>query len=492
MSVVNAVKRFFTGKPVFPKPSVAVEIGADWIKIAQASSGFRSGKISRLGCQAVTGKDGAESALRQLIAETGCETKDMILCLPRNQVAVRMLRVPATHPEEISKIVHLQAGRLTPYSSDEVVSAYDILGTDEHGYSTVLLAIARRRLISEKSALIAACGGRVGAVAAGTEGVCAQVRRIVGKDVGADVPTGVLNVDADFSELIVFYNGAPVFTKNVLIGSAALKKDVARWQGELINEIVTGVDEFKKDYASAPDVPELIFTGMAVPSSLAAALKEVCGICVTPAELGGPGGASGRKGDADISPASVVGCALSGDRLGVDLLPPEDHLMKVMTRRRGQLNVMGVLGLFIVTLLLALLVLGFYERHLRVESLKRQVGGIEPVAELVRERQRRVAIMGARLDAAGTPLHVLTELQRLTPDEIHLTSLKVDAKDTMSLRGQAVAMNNIFEYGKILENSKVFEGVDSSSSVGKNNQFAEFTITCRFQKPMTTFKTDKR
>lgn len=491
MSMVNAVKRFFTGKPVFPKPSVAVEIGSDWIKIAQGSSGLTGGTISRLGCQVVDGKDGAESALRQLIAETGCKTKDMTLCLPRNQVAVRMLRVPATHPEEISKIVHLQAGRLTPYSSDEVVSAYDILGTDDHGYSTILLAIARRRVISEKSALITKCGGTVGAVAAGTEGVCAQVKRIMGKEVGADVPTAVLNVDADFAELIVFYDGTPVFTKNVLIGSAVLKKDVARWQGELINEIVTGIDEFKKDYVSAPDVSELIFTGMDVPPSLASALKEVCGISIASLELSGPFPAK-RTAAENVSPAAVVGCALSGDRLGVDLLPPEDHLTKVMSRRRNQLNVMGVLGLFIVTLLLALLVVSFYERRLKVESLKEQVSKVEPVAELVQERQQRVGVMGARLDAAGTPLDVLTELQRLTPDEIHLTSLKVDAKGDMSLRGQAVAMNNIFEYGKILENSKVFEGVDSSSSSGKNNQFAEFTITCRFQKPMPNLKTDKR
>lgn len=491
MSMLDAVKRFCTGRPVFQSPAVSVEIGSEWIKVAQAGSGFGEGRISRLVCQPVKGDDGAESALRQILAETGVRTRNMTLVLPRNQVAVRMLRVPATQPEEISKIVHLQAGRLTPYSSDEVVSSYDVLKTDKDGYSTVLLAIARRRLISEKMALIATCGGTVDTVVAGSEGVFRQIDRLTEDDFGEDIPVAVLNVDSGYSELIIFYCGSPVFTKNVLIGSKALKENATRWQGELINEMVTGVDEFKKDYPSAPDVAKLIFSGMETPSSLATALNDVCGISIQPMDLNGPLSVS-PGGDNDVSTVAVVGWALSGDRQGVDLLPPEDQIAKVMSRRRNQLNIAGVLGLFIVTLMLALLMIGYYERSMKVDSLNEQIGAIKPVADLVGQRQQQVFTLASRLDAAGTPLELLAELQRITPDNIHLTSLKINAKNDVSLRGQAVTMSDIFDYGNILEKSRMLKSVDSNYSSGQDNRTAEFTITCRFQKPAHTTKRDER
>jgi Tfp pilus assembly protein PilN len=488
MSLADAAKRFVVGKPVTRKPTVAVEIGADWVKVAQCRFGLSGPSLAKFSAKPVVADDSLDGALSEALREARCSRKDLILCLPRNQVAVRILRVPADNPDEIAKIVHLQAGRLTPYSSDEVVSAYDVLGRDEDGYSTVMLAIARRRLISERRAAIERVGGTVGSVSAGTEGVCRHLATALGEQLKSTSPRAVLNVDSDFSELLVFANGKVAFSKSILIGSSSLLEDLARWQGELINEIVTGLDQFKKENEGAGSAEQMILLGIDEMPSLASALQEVCGMKTVVADpvAHTPGRKAAAQRERTVSPSAVIGCTLAPEGPGIDLMPPEDRLGKVMARRRNQLNQMGVLGLFIVTLLLAILVMSYYERRFTLGMIEERIGEVEGVAERTEEKVERINQIHARLSAAGDPANMLAELHRITPEEIHLTSLRVQARDEVSLRGRAFAMNNVFEYVKLLEESKLFEDVKAEyTKVTKLNrsQFAEFAINARCQLP---------
>lgn len=488
MGLAESVKRFATGKPVLRKPAVAVEIGTDWVKVAESKFSLGGVRLAKLHARRIPPDGNAADILAQVFAASRCRPHGVTVCLPRNQVAVRMLRVPATDPDEISKIVHLQAGRQTPYSSDEVVSGYDILGSDQEGYSTVMLAIARRRVLAERLDAIAKAGGTVDTIAAGTEGVCSRIPEQIKGTGNATVPRAVLNVDSSFSELLIFHRGTACLSKSILIGAEALAGDLSRWQGELINEIVTGLDQFKQEHPDAENVSKMFIVGIDAPPALVSALKQVCSIDLAAEELQAyiPGAASAAfASDAPMaSNAAVIGCSLDPETLGIDLLPPELRLGRVMIRRRNQLNVMGLLGLFIVAMLLTLLVMGYYERRLRVASLENLVAEFKPVAAETKIRKDRIHEVHRHLDATGSPIDALAELHAITPGKISLSHVGIETRDNVSIRGRAAAMADVFEFVKVLEDSRMFANVAAPYTKARklnNDEFAEFAIVCKIQ-----------
>jgi len=488
MGLIESMKRLVAGKPVWRRPAVAVEVGGDWIKIAKCKLSFGGTALASLDCLPLSSEAAAGDELVRALATAKCRTKGVTICLPRQLVTLRMLQIPSTDPDEISKIVHLQAGRQTPYSSDEVVSAYRLVGTNAEGYSKVMLAIARRRLVMERLEAIARAGGTVDGVAVASEGVANLLARQCTPKPG-EPPTAIVNLDTTAAELLILAPDGIVFSKSLLIGSRQLAEDTDRWQGEFVAEIVAGLEQFGQENPAGGAPRRLVLLGAEELPQVAMALKSACQLEL----VGGEQLAAIRGGKrarlphgTRLSAAAVVGCSLDPEKLGIDLLPPEIRLGRVMARRRNQLNLMGLLALFIVTLLSALLVMRYYEEFLTLGTLKQQIGFVRPVAARVEERKARLAAVNNRLDARGTPLAMLAEIHRVTPSQIQLTSVRLGANQEISLRGRGDAMSNVFEYVKALEESPLFQGVEPTYTSAKRvnlEEFAEFAIAARYQPP---------
>src|SRR4030042_1056869 len=58
---------------------------------------------------------------------------------------LRYPRLPATRAEEIESMVSYEAVKQIPYSPEEVVSDYEVIGTDKEGYSEIMLAIIHKK-----------------------------------------------------------------------------------------------------------------------------------------------------------------------------------------------------------------------------------------------------------------------------------------------------------------------------------------------------------
>ena len=143
-------------------PSVIVEIGNDWLKMMQSAPSRGGVAVSKL-CVENFGSSGADLAklISRSIKQYKFSRMPVIACLPRQAVNLRMLELPSTDPHEIADMVDLQVGKQTPYSKDEIVSDYKILGSGRSGYSRVMLVIVQRGVLRQRFSVLEEAGVEV-------------------------------------------------------------------------------------------------------------------------------------------------------------------------------------------------------------------------------------------------------------------------------------------------------------------------------------------
>ena len=184
------------------RPVVVVEIGSDWFKIIQAESSRTGLTLSRVHVE----KFGAVgSVLARGIA--GAYKKHrfaripVLACLPRQMANIRVIDLPSTQPAEITDMVDLQAAKQTPYSREEIVFDYRIVGGGREGYTRVMLAIVQRSVLRQRFSLLEEAGLEVEGMSISSEGVFNWARREVAPTDSDTV--AILDVDSFYADFIV-------------------------------------------------------------------------------------------------------------------------------------------------------------------------------------------------------------------------------------------------------------------------------------------------
>ena len=78
------------------------------------------------------------------------DEKRGILIIPRHAVTVRFVDVPSLDDNEIKQMVEFQAIKEIPYPKEDMVISCRNLGSFKDGFSSIMLVIARKEMISEK------------------------------------------------------------------------------------------------------------------------------------------------------------------------------------------------------------------------------------------------------------------------------------------------------------------------------------------------------
>ncbi|MDA0577316.1 MAG: hypothetical protein O3B24_04370, partial [Verrucomicrobia bacterium] len=121
-------------------PVVIVEIGNDWLKVIQVDRGGGGFSLARVALDKLDPIRGPSSErLAPLLRPFATSGGVVYGCLPRQLATVRILELPSTNPVEIGDMVELQAGKLTPYTKEEIVADYKIVGPGREGYTKVML-----------------------------------------------------------------------------------------------------------------------------------------------------------------------------------------------------------------------------------------------------------------------------------------------------------------------------------------------------------------
>lgn len=492
MGMFGGIKRFFTGEPICRKPVTTVELGSKWLKVAKKSVSMFGTKVTGIKCVDISDAgDGLPAVIDRTFKELRARRKKAITYIPRHMVTARLLRVPSANPDEVSRIVSLQAGRQTPYSKEEIVSGHQLISTDAEGYGHVFMVIARRSIINDRLNALRQAGVSVSHVGVSSEGLCRWFRAAgLARKGDAGDTVALMDIDASASEILVFADGNMVFSRSILVGAEQLSAEPEKWNQELAKETRESIDRYKNEHPKHPLTSLYLGGSTKAVSQVSGLLGEALKLPVKPCEpthnipVSGGSKQLSRDGAGNVSLSAAFGIAMAPETLEVDLTPPELHMERVMAEKRSQLNVLGVLGILIVTLACVFIFSSFYAKTMKLQSLDEQIAQAKPDAETVDVLKERVQRLRSRLDPCGTPMNVLAEIHRVTPASIQLTSVHIVAGMEVSLRGRGGAMSDVFSYVKELEESALFTNAKTtytSQKQSEDRQFAQFEINCRYE-----------
>lgn len=469
-----------TGKLKPRKQALLVEVGSDWIKMVLAEADGGSVRLAKVHIEPIDTDVSVSETIAAAMKAQKFPAIPVTACLPRHAVNVRLLELPSIDEDELSDMIDLQVGRQTPYSKDEILSDYKVIGTTRKGtYTKVMLTIVQRSTVRARYHDLEASGSDIGQMSVSSEGASAWFLARSG-GVEDDGATAVLDVDSSHSDLIVIQHGKQAFTKSISVGATQLAAGSEEARTKLMREIKRAIETCQGEVQNI-EIASLVVTGAgARVDGLAAALGEETGLSATAIDsLGdvtlGKGAISvDDPALASVSLTAIVGMAMAPDEIAIHLIPDSVRMCRNML---GLARSLSLVGIMIMALLLAASLYGllaFSYRQARVAELRSLIEKQEPDVAQINRMVEVIRATHERMDSRFAPINILPDLHKRTPEGVFFSNLDLDVvRSTLSLAGTAPARAAIRTIIKNLEDSALLTGVEEGgkTTMDKDGRF---------------------
>jgi Tfp pilus assembly PilM family ATPase len=468
--------------------SVVVEIGNDWLKMIQAQPSRNGLVVSKVHLEkfASAGAELSQALARAVKAHKFAKVP-VIAYLPRQVVNIKMLELPSTDPNEIADMVDLQAGKQTPYSKDEIVCDYRIVGSAREGYSKVMLVIVQRGVLRQRFSTFEDAGIEVRRMSVSSEGLLNWCRDALGGGAGGAV--AVLDVDSFYSDLSVVAGGNLEFSRSILIGANQLTADYETWKDKLVREVKQSLDMWQAE--SRGKTPEkLVVTGagfnfkdfgkyagtqLGLASESRNCLNSVSKMPSSPS-LSGPEYQA-------VSLTPLIGAAMAPENLDFNMVPDSVVLRKGLVDKAKGLTAFGIL-------LMALLVsaslygtLKLYFKQDTLDRLEQDRKAKEPAVQNVNKMIKFITVDRERRDIRFSIVSLLSEVHKLVPEGMNLDPLTIDVdRGVVAASGEANAMEDVQGLVNALEQSSLFKDVKENTKKNESGAGFRFQIECMLEK----------
>ncbi len=143
--------------------------------------------------------------------------------------------------------------------------------------------------------------------------------------------------------------------------------------------------------------------------------------------------------------------------------------------KRRDLTVMGALIISIIMMISLLVLIRIYNKNTYLEQLKQKMLAIKKESDEVEEMRLNINLIEKRGDAKSSSLNVLSGIYSFIPEEIFLSSIDIEEKNKVVLKGSAVSLSDVFKFVTKLENSMYFMNVKSTYATSKKEKDIEYT-----------------
>ena len=187
-------------------------------------------------------------AIKKLLKDTGCKTKNVNIALPESQVFTRVIEVPSLSPRELTSAIQWEAEQYVPLPLDQVNIDFTVLrDAKQTGRNTmeVLLVAAPKALLDRYLNIIEFAD----LTPNGAETEIIATSRALVRSAPNVRNVMVISLGAQTTDLAILRTGVLAFTRSISAGGEALSRAVA--QGLDFN--LSQAEEFKKTYGLEPD-----------------------------------------------------------------------------------------------------------------------------------------------------------------------------------------------------------------------------------------------
>lgn len=416
--------------------------------------------------------------LAQSFKKLDYKKEPIIVSLPRNKATCRYLKVPASSPSEIEKIVALQAFKYLPYPAEELITGYEVISIDKDGYSDINLVIVHKEIIERILRLLEGLRPSGIKIVLSSFGLAGFYNYLNG---GESQRVMAVDIDPSLSELIITYREKLLFSRSLRIDQTQVG-----WEKAFIYEINKSLEAYAKEISREKIEKVAVVGRVGTGQEFISLLNKETGFNAEiltdeknnlAQQLKDSIAASGK------SFSSLLGLGLKEIEESLNLLP-EERKAKIGQEARRKENLQFMLLLGAILLILGLGVAKNLDNQARyVERLKAELNKISKEVKPVEEIENRLRILEKQSREKPSPLEVLYELNKLVPQEVYLVSLNYEEASEITLRGQTGELNSIFAFVAQLEKSPAFKNFNikvryATKKSVLTGEVIEFEIVC--------------
>ncbi len=461
---------------------VAVDMNGDSLKLLYMKSIAGKKTLESLVTKSIIGMSDQDlaGALKTEINRLKLKSPEIISVVPTQTTITQNIEIPATDPREISNIVNLQAGRRTPYSREEMVFDHLEIGVYKHSYTKILLVIVPRKAVKRQYEIFSRAGLSLSRVVFAPESFGSAVAGAFKSETESS-PLGIIHVDESSSDFSVFLKKKIIFTRPISIGCRNLLGEKDLYYGLFIEEIKKSVEVYMGEDIEKSPGGFIMAGAVEALSDLGGLLSEALSKEVRLSPQYKDVDVSDRtKGNADTRNVSFFNMAavLSGYReLAIRLVPEEVKLKKAIEKRGQELVKTGAYVMVIMVMFLFVLAnkIFFREDYLRVinEKYKDVCAG----AGKLETEHSRVSLAKHYLKARRSVLDVITGIGGILPDNMELSSVRIDEDGKFSARGVSESMSSVFAFVDSLSKSEHFKDVQTRYTAQRKDRETGRNVT---------------
>lgn len=424
---------------------------------------------------------GLAEKIKQLFKKMGYINNPIVVSLPRHQATCRYLKVPSLIPQEIERILCLQAARYFPYPSVELVTGYEVIHTDKEGYSYINLLIAHKDIIERCIRLFKELKPGKLAIVLSSYGLC-NLYNYLRPQIDPH-PAIIVDIDSPLVELVI------VFDKKVLFSrSFGLSLAQANWENILVDEINKTCNAYLKEVPSSESPGRIVIlnAGKAL-EGLTAAIAKKTFFSVEILSYADKIKFSNRLPAGILSSpnsfAGILGLGLRGMADSLNLLPQEikQELKNNSLKKERFKVILLISGIVLISALGMAKTLDNKISYLTL--LKAELNRIAKEAKPVEDMDKTLRFMEGRGRQTLSVLDILYELHKVIPEQVYLTNFSYEENNQVILHGQVPELDAVFVFVSQLEKSPEFKNFDirvkyASQKRAQSNEVIDFEIIC--------------
>ncbi|RMG59689.1 MAG: type IV pilus assembly protein PilM [Deltaproteobacteria bacterium] len=259
------------------KELVGLDIGSSSVKIMKLRESGGTYQVAKFGVEplpqnvvvdgAIMDHSAVVEAIKAGFARLGIKERMVATSIEGHSIIVKKVILPTTTPEDLEESIQWEVEQYIPFEVKEVKIDFQVLGPlpDDPTRMDVLLVAAKNELVEDYVSVVKEAGLTptiidLDSIALGNAfEACAGISE-------AQIPM-VVNVGANFMNIIILEEGVPLFTRDVLMG------------GSMYNH------ELQRNFGVSYDIAERMKKGEELedfdPERVDAILKNVSGIIAT-------------------------------------------------------------------------------------------------------------------------------------------------------------------------------------------------------------------
>jgi len=476
--------------------AVSVELTDNRIKVVSLSESQNLSTIecfSQKSAVGVSDKDLSQFVL-QFLKDRSLKSNKIVCAIPSSYLISKNVDMPSNDPQEIKKIIDLQAGRYTPYSREEIVIDYLSNSKDGQHYTNVLLMIVHRKNIDRLFHIAELAGLEVSQIVCTAESMGFVYDKFRQNVLQKDAAIAGIHMAEEQTDLTILDRSHLVFARSIPVGFRHFMAGRDSAEADFTKELEQSFSAYQSQGVGEP-VELLILSGLtkrldfleksiksSVPYTSAnpvafetLALEKEFNLSESAHQI--------AEKEAEISFFSTTCSAWMRKSLKLDFIPKEVKLRKHV--QEGSRDIIA-LGVLLMTLILIICVFLGVQIYLKKDAIKRLEAVDQKTsdqAKTLEQASTKSRVLRNLLDSRGKGLYVFEKISTVIGEDIYLSNFSFDKDDIIKLTGTADSMSRVFAFVTELEESQYFRDVKTNSTKSRRDgqrEVADFEIECIF------------